>query len=343
MVDAYRVLVVDDDADVALYTRTVLERRGGCVVRAVGTAEAARAAAAEFQPDVVVTDIEMPGMSGLELIAALRETNPRLPVIVVTAHVSVDYAVGALQSQANEFLTKPVNSGELVAIVQRLAAESRVAPEAPTGEVVLAVAAHPDDIELGVGGTLAAHRAAGDTIVLLTLSRGEGDRTREAQMAASLLGARLVLESLSDSAIVDGEGASVIERVVAEMRPSIVYTHSAHDRQHTHRAVHEQTIAATRAVPTVACFQSGSSTVDFRPTRFVPIDLGGKLALLATYEGVGRADLDSGLVAATARYWSRFGSGDAIEPFEIIREAGETSIPIRRRATDRVLSRGDAS
>lgn len=341
MVDAYRVLVVDDDADVALYTKTVLERRGGCVVRAVGTAEAARAAATEFRPDVVVTDIEMPGMSGLDLIAALREANPRLPVVVVTAHVSVDYAVGALQSQANEFLTKPVNSSELLTVVQRLAAESRVVPAGPTGEVVLAVAAHPDDIELGAGGTLTAHRDAGDTIVLLTASRGEGDRTREAQVAASMLGARLVIESFSDSAIVDGEAVPVIERVVAEVSPSIVYTHSSHDRQHTHRAVHEATIAATRAVPTVACFQSGSSTVDFRPTRFVPIDLGGKLALLAAYEGVGRADLDAGLVAATARYWSRFGSADTVEPFEIIREAGETSMPIRRR--DRIGARGEAS
>jgi CheY-like chemotaxis protein len=69
----YRVLVIDDDPDVALYTRTVLERRGGCVVHAIVDPALARAAVAEFQPEVVVTDIEMPGISGLELITILRE------------------------------------------------------------------------------------------------------------------------------------------------------------------------------------------------------------------------------------------------------------------------------
>lgn len=339
MDDAYRVLVVDDDADVALYTRTVLERRGGCVVRAVGTAEAALAAVEEFDPDVVVTDIEMPGMSGLDLIAALRRGDARLPVIVMTAHVSVDYAVAALQTQANEFLTKPVTSAELVAAVQRLAAEARVERVEPSGEVVLAVGAHPDDIELAAGGTLAAHRAAGDAVVMLVLAAGTAGASATAH--ADSLGARLILDTLTDAEIIDGAAMSLLERVVREVAPSVVYTHTGHDRQHAHRAVHEATIAATRAVPTVACFQSGSSTVDFRPARFVPIDLGAKLALLATSAARPGDDIDPGLVGATARYWTRFAGGDAVEPFEIIREATEMSMPLRRRPLERVAARGD--
>lgn len=341
MDDAYRVLVVDDDADVALYTRTVLERRGGCVVRAVATAEAALAAAEEFRPDVVVTDIEMPGMSGLDLIAALRRNDPRLPVIVMTAHVSVDYAVAALQTQANEFLTKPVTSAELVAAVQRLAAEARVERAEPTGEVVLAVGAHPDDIVLAAGGALAAHRAAGDAVVMLVLSVQGGERAAAA--SADALGARLIVDNLTDAAIIDGAAAPVIERVVREVAPSVVYAHSAHDRQHAHRAAHEATIAATRSVPTVACFQSGSATVDFRPTRFVPIDLGAKLALLAGSAGHPGDDVDPGLVGATARYWTRFAGGEAVEPFEIIREAAEMSMPLRRRPLERVAAKGETS
>src|SRR6195952_3112384 len=146
--NAYRVLVVDDDPDVALYTSTVLERRGGCEVRSITDPTLARAAVDEFRPDVVVTDIEMPGMTGLELIEQLRTDQPDLPIIVMTAHITVDYAVGALRSQADEFLPKPIASPQLIAIVQRLAQEGRTNREsARPREYVLAVGAHPDDVE----------------------------------------------------------------------------------------------------------------------------------------------------------------------------------------------------
>src|SRR3978361_510166 len=119
--NVYRVLVVDDDPDVALYTSTVLERRGGCEVRSITDPTQARSAVAEFRHDLVVTDIEMPGMTGLQLIEQLRADQPDLPIVVMTAHVSVEYAVGALRSQADEFLVKPIASPDLISIVQRLA------------------------------------------------------------------------------------------------------------------------------------------------------------------------------------------------------------------------------
>ncbi len=125
-----------------------------------------------MKPDVVVTDIEMPGLSGLELLAELRRLMPTVPVVVMTAHVSVEYAVSALRAQADEFLTKPLDNARLVESVTRLVEESRRRKaEAKTGEVVLAIGAHPDDVEIGVGGILAAHAAAGDQITILTLPR----------------------------------------------------------------------------------------------------------------------------------------------------------------------------
>jgi sigma-B regulation protein RsbU (phosphoserine phosphatase) len=123
--EGYRVLVIDDDPDVALYTRTVLERRAGCVVRSITDPALAVTAVAEFDPEVVVTDIEMPGISGLELIGMLRESSPGLPIVMMTAHVSVAYTLRAMRDQADDFLTKPIVSSELVAIVQRLGADRR--------------------------------------------------------------------------------------------------------------------------------------------------------------------------------------------------------------------------
>lgn len=341
-----RVLVVDDDADVALFVKTILERRAQCVVETASDGAAGVAAVATFHPDAVVTDIEMPGLSGLDLIAAIRADRPWLPVVVMTAHVSVDYAVSALRAQADEFLTKPLDSARLVEVVGRLADEGRArrVAEAPR-ERVLAIGAHPDDVEIGVGGILSAHRAAGDDVTILTLSRGArggdaGDRQHESLAAAELLGARLFLHDLVDTEITSG-GPTVrlIEEVVREVEPTIVYTHTNHDRHQDHRAVHEATTVATRAIDTVACYQSPSATVDFRPTRFVSIEgfVDDKLALLACFASQTgqRSYLDPDFVRATARYWSRFGGGTDVEPLEIVRETSDLSTPNRDRTSAR--------
>ncbi|MFB4353293.1 response regulator [Microbacterium sp. LS_15] len=332
--DAPRVLVVDDDPDVALLVKTVLERRAGCVVLTAGDGLTAVERIAEFEPDVVVTDIEMPGLDGLELVAELRRRDPVVPVVVMTAHVSVEYAVSALRAQADEFLTKPLDNVRLVEAVTRLAAEGRARRTASRAkQVVLAIGAHPDDVEIGVGGILAAHSRAGDSVTILTLSRGSrgGDadsRQHESLASADRLGARLFLKDLIDTEI-SGGGTTVrlIEEVVNEIQPTIVYTHSEHDRHQDHRAVSEATLVATRKVGTVACYQSPSATIDFRPTRFVRIDdyLGEKLQLLACFasQTATRDYLDPGFVTATARYWSRFGGGAAVEPLEVVRETAE--------------------
>lgn len=330
--DAGRVLVVDDDPDLVHLVKTLLERRAGCVVQTASDGPSALAALGTFEPDIVVADIEMPGMSGLELLETVRERSPWMPVVIMTAHVSVDYAVTALRSQADEFLTKPLDMAQVVAVVERLIAEGRARrTESRRKEVVLAVGAHPDDVEIGVGGILASHRAAGDDIVILTLTRGArgGDadlRQHESLAAADLLGARLFLKDLIDTEV-EGGGPTVrlIEEVVREVKPTVVYTHTKHDRHQDHRATNEATIVATRGVPTVACFQSPSSTIDFHPNRFVPIDgfVDDKLALLACFatQIESRRYLEKEFVTTTARYWSRFGDGDFVEPLEILRDA----------------------
>ena len=335
-VQKYRVCVIEDDPDVAFYMKTVLEKRADAQVVAITDPVTALETIASFDPDLVLTDIEMPGVSGLDLLRELRTTYPGMPVVVMTAHVSVDYAVSALRAQADEFLTKPVASAELVSIVTRLAEEGRTKRSAMR-QVVLAIGAHPDDVEIGVGGILAAHREAGNQVVILTLSRGArggdvDDRQHESLAAAELLGARLFLEDLEDTHISAADPTvGIIERVVAEVQPDIVYTHSAHDRHQDHRAVHAATVVATRSVRTVCCYQSPSATIDFRPTRFVPIDgfTDVKLTLIDCFRSQTelRAYLDHDFVLATARYWSRFGGGTSCEPLEVMRDTADISVP----------------
>ena len=344
----YRVVVIEDDPDVAFFMKTVLEKRADAVVTAITDPSRALSTIAEFEPDLVLTDIEMPGISGLDLLKELRSQYPGMPVVVMTAHVSVDYAVAALRSQADEFLTKPVASADLVSIVTRLAEEGRTKRAAGRQQVVLAIGAHPDDVEIGVGGILAAHRDAGNQVVILTLSRGArggdaDDRQHESLAAAELLGARLFLEDLEDTHISAADPTvSIIERVVREVEPDIVYTHSAHDRHQDHRAVHAAVNVATRNVRTVCCFQSPSATIDFRPTRFVPIDgfTDAKLALIDCFRSQDlRAYLEHDFVLATARYWSRFGGGTMCEPLEVMRDTADISIPASTISTEARLRR----
>ncbi|EJT83507.1 nitrogen metabolism transcriptional regulator NtrC [Pseudomonas putida S11] len=74
---------------------------------------------ARQQPDVIISDIRMPGTSGLDLLAQIREQHPRLPVIIMTAHSDLDSAVASYQGGAFEYLPKPFDVDEAVSLVKR--------------------------------------------------------------------------------------------------------------------------------------------------------------------------------------------------------------------------------
>lgn len=114
------VWLVDDDASI----RWVLERalrQGGMSPTAFEHADSALAALRRDRPDVLITDIRMPGRSGLELLTEIRDTQPELPVIVMTAHSDLDSAVAAYQGGAFEYLPKPFDIDQAVDLVRRAA------------------------------------------------------------------------------------------------------------------------------------------------------------------------------------------------------------------------------
>jgi two-component system, NtrC family, nitrogen regulation response regulator GlnG len=115
-----RVWLVDDDASI----RWVLERalrNDGMAPRAFEAAEPAIDALRRDTPDVLITDIRMPGASGLELLRRIRDARPALPVIVMTAHSDLGSAVSAYEGGAFEYLPKPFDIDEAVALVRRAA------------------------------------------------------------------------------------------------------------------------------------------------------------------------------------------------------------------------------
>jgi two-component system, NtrC family, response regulator HydG len=331
-----RILVVEDDLVSARFLTQILTVRGGFDVTHTADPAMALKLASSQTWDLVLTDVEMPGMSGLELLGSLRRVAPEPPVAVMTAHATLDYAVGALRNAADEFLQKPVKPDRLLAVVAALVAKGRAARLA-SRQSVLAIGAHPDDIEIGAAGTLLAHRAMGHEVSILTLSRGarggtEATRTSESELAAEVLGATLYLDDLQDTSISESDPTiSVISRVVESVQPTAIYTHSFHDVHQDHRNTYRAAMVAVRNIGRVYCFQSPSATVDFRPTRFVDIDdhLERKLTAIGAFASqVGvRAYLEPDLIQSTARYWSRFGGGRYAEAFEVVRDSAATGPP----------------
>ncbi|WP_437950648.1 sigma-54 dependent transcriptional regulator [Sorangium sp. So ce296] len=124
-----RVLVVDDEASARSGLEKLL-RQEGYAVDAAADGAAALEIAAERPPDVVVTDLKMPRMDGVTLLGKLREQDPALPVIVVTAFGDVSSAVQAMRAGAEDYLTKPVDFDALLVSLERALERSALRAEA---------------------------------------------------------------------------------------------------------------------------------------------------------------------------------------------------------------------
>jgi two-component system nitrogen regulation response regulator GlnG len=118
------VWVVDDDQSI----RWVLERalsQAGIQRECFGDAESMLSRLEHEQPDVVISDIRMPGIDGLELLSRIREQHPAMPVIITTAHSDLDSAVASYQQGAFEYLPKPFDIDEVIAVAERALALAR--------------------------------------------------------------------------------------------------------------------------------------------------------------------------------------------------------------------------
>lgn len=329
-----RILLVEDDEVLAA---VVIELAGSCTtVHWAASAEAALTVADAHPWDLVIADIGLPGMSGLEFVRVFKRAHPLVATLILTAQGSVENAVAALRASADDFLTKPVQADLLVAKIDDLLALSARRAGARR-KVVLAVGAHPDDVEIGCGGILLRHVARGDSVCLLTLTGGEEgghapERARESIAAAHLLGARLTHAGLDDTKVAEnGATITVIKDAIDEIKPDIVYTHTGSDVHQDHRNVHRATLVAARSVPRIYCYQSPSTTIDFRPTRFVSVDdfVDRKIEVIGAYgsQVKVRRYLAADVLRATARYWSRFGQSSYAEPLEVVRESEAPDAP----------------
>jgi LmbE family N-acetylglucosaminyl deacetylase/CheY-like chemotaxis protein len=327
--DRPRILLVEDGEVVAELIRRTLADMGE--VKVATTAEEALELLLEGEWNLVLVDVELPGMSGLELLERAKSRYPQLMAIVVSAKEDFEYAVKAIRAGAVDYISKPFDPEVFRTKVAKALSTDRFnrSLRRPR-ETVLAIGAHPDDVEIGCGGLLVRHAGVGHDVHILTLSPGSagGDpdlRTAEAERAAELLSAELHMLDLDDTAIADTAlTVRAIGDVIEAIRPTTIYTHSARDVHQDHRAAHNASLVAARRVPRVYAYQTPSTTPEFHPSRFISIDgeLERKLAAIEVFESQTRIReyLEPDLLLATARYWGRFATSLYAEPLEVIRE-----------------------
>lgn len=164
------ILIVEDRAALRRLLETALQQHGYMVTAAAdGIEGVALARTGDF--DLVVTDLKLPGASGLDVLAASREARAEVPVIVLTAHGTVQTAVDAMKMGASDFLEKPVEIDDLATLVDsHLGGEAKAlllqAPGVPS-----IIGRHP---LLRAAAKLSLRVAATDSTVLLTGESGTG-------------------------------------------------------------------------------------------------------------------------------------------------------------------------
>lgn len=325
-----KILIVDDEYDILSILKRWLSHRVDwnvtCCQNPTDAAEQLKTASW----DLIISDIYMPGSDGIDIFADAATVNPGCKVLFMTGHPSAEIAMRAVNMQADGFLTKPIKKSEFIAQTTKLLSQ-RERRFSHKQNRVLAIGAHPDDVEIGCGGILLQHAEAGDSVHILTLSNGENGglshiRKNEAKAAAALLKAQLHFGGLQDTKITEGpETIEVIEQTVQLVRPDIIYTHSHNDQHQDHRNVHQATVVAARHIEHLNAYQSPSASIAFKPSRFVDISdmLEGKLNLLNCYASQLNkcAYLRQSLICATAEYWGRFCGYGLVEPLEVLRSA----------------------
>jgi len=142
---------------------------------------------------------------------------------------------------------------------------------------VLAVGAHPDDIELGCFGVLTTHHLRGDNIigVVITdgaLSSSPEKRFKESESAAKLIEMKLLFGDFPDGNLKeDSSLVTFLDEIIKKRDVSIMYTHSAHDRHQDHRVVANVSLSASRYLKELYAYETPSVIYPFNPQLFIDV------------------------------------------------------------------------
>ena len=335
-----RILLVEDDLDQAHLVKFLLEDQGRYVVTHAQDGVRGIQLATDHSWDLVITDLNLPGIDGIAVLEASRGRHPETPVLAVTGYTGPEYADQALHKGAAHVLIKPLQAEELRAKVDSLV-NARLVPTADPihtdngdGELephspsrVMAVSVRPGDAEAGCGAQLIRHREKGDRVILLTLTHGaageEGERrSEEARQAGRRMGIRFFVGNAgSGDDSLEFDVRRLLRGAINEVRPDLLYVPTAHHADPTFRAVHETVLREQAKVGTVFAYDPGDGSPQFRPEVFAPIGstLQDKLDLLRTFDPRDGSHLSVDQARTAASFWARYAHGEPAEALELIR------------------------
>ncbi len=159
-VERERILLVDDSRETLEFVGRILAG-AGYAVTPVGGAVAALERLATHRYELVVTDLKMPGVSGMELLREVRERHPECEIMMITGYATIEGAVEAVKSGAQEYLAKPFTQDELLGAVRRALARLRASR-----------AERPDGLRFGLAGRSAGMRRAFEALERAATGRG---------------------------------------------------------------------------------------------------------------------------------------------------------------------------
>lgn len=227
---SYEVLIVDDEADVRTALAGILED-DGYTLRYAENGQQALDMVAEKQPHLVLLDIWMEGMDGLEVLSRLKRRVPDLPVIMISGHGTIETAVQATQKGAYDFIEKPPSVERLLLTVSRAIRESQLKREnyllrARSGEV------HE---LLGVSSEIATVRqtvkqvAQGESRVLVTGESGSGKEVVARLIHRSSRRSDKPFVALAPSAVTDSTFDAALSTMVAQGRGGTLFVDEVAD------------------------------------------------------------------------------------------------------------------
>ena len=174
------ILIVDDEPDIRLLIEAVL-RDEGFEARSAGNSDEAIAAYRARRPGLVILDVWLQGskLDGIGILDVLHQEQPRVPVVMISGHGTIETAVAAIQRGAYDFIEKPFNSDRLLLVVRRALEAAKLAAE----NAELRLRAGGDVALIGTGHGIAGLRAAIDRVaptgsrVMITGAPGAGKET----------------------------------------------------------------------------------------------------------------------------------------------------------------------
>ncbi len=200
---------------------------------------------------------------------------------------------------------------------------------------IIAIGAHPDDIEFGCAGTIMRHIKRGDSATFVILSRGEkgGDpetRSKESRDSAKKIGAKLHIFDYPDTAVPQShELIEKLEAIIKDLNPRRVYTHSVKDTHQDHRNAAYTTLVAARLVPEIFAYESPSLYLNFSPNYYVDISsyIDQKTELLKNFTTQNGKDyMKINAIRGLSQFRGLATSVSHAEAFEIVRILKSDSI-----------------